>query len=416
VNSARRRVVVTGLGAVTPLGLTVADTWAGLVAGRSGVAHITQFDASSYPVRIAGEVKGFDAANYLNFKDAKRMARCSHLAVAAGQGAMADAGLGPLVPEPERSGTIMGVGVGGLEVALAGAETLRTKGLSRVNPFALPASIPNMPAHHISLLFQCQGYSSTVATACAAGTQAIGEGAEVIRRGAADLVLAGGAEALLNEVSFAGFIAMRALAADNDAPEKACKPFDVRHDGFVMSEGSAVFVLESLEHALARGARIYVEVIGYAACTDAFHVAQPDPEGLGAARTIRWAIQNAGIAPQEIDCINSHGPGTPLGDTAETKAIKSVLGDHAYRTPVHSTKSMIGHAFGGAGAIEAMVCVKTICEGIIHPTVNLEEPDPECDLDYVPKVARRADVRTVLSNSFGLGGQNACLILRRYES
>jgi 3-oxoacyl-[acyl-carrier-protein] synthase II len=273
-----------------------------------------------------------------------------------------------------------------------------------------------MPAHHLSLLFQCQGYNATVVTACAAGTQAIGEGAEVIRRGAADLVLAGGAEALLNEVSFAGFIAMRALAADNDAPEKACKPFDVRHDGFVMSEGSAVFVLESLEHALARGARIYAEVFGYAACTDAFHVAQPDPDGLGAARTIRWAIENAGIAPQEIDCINSHGPGTPLGDIAETRAIKKVLGDHAYRTPVHSTKSMIGHAFGGAGAIEAMVCVKTICEGIIHPTVNLEVPDPECDLDYVPNQARRANVRTVLSNSFGLGGQNACLIFRRYES
>jgi len=416
VKSSRRRVVVTGLGAVTPLGLTVADTWAGLVAGRSGVAHITSFDASSYPVRIAGEVKGFDAANYINFKEAKRMARCSHLAVAAGLEAMADAGLGPLVPEPERSGTVMGIGAGGWEVAMAGMEALRTKGVSRVSPFTLPASIPNMPAHHISLLFQCQGYSSTVATACAAGTQAIGEGTEVIRRGAADLVLAGGAEALLNEVSFAGFIAMRALAADNDAPEKACKPFDARHDGFVMSEGSAVFVLESLEHALARGARIYVEVIGYAACTDAFHVAQPDPEGHGAARTIRWAIENAGIAPQEIDCINSHGPGTPLGDIAETKAIKAVLGDHAYRTPVHSTKSMIGHAFGGAGAIESMVCVKTICEGIIHPTINLEVPDPECDLDYVPNQARRADVRTVLTDSFGLGGQNACVIFRRYEA
>ena len=416
MNGTRRRVVVTGLGAVTPLGLTVADTWAGLVAGRSGVALITSFDASSFPVRIAGEVKGFDATNYINFKEAKRMARCSHLAVAAGLEAMADAGLGPLVPEPERSGTVMGVGAGGLEVAFAGIEAMRTKGLLRVNPFALPASIPNMPAHHISLLFQCQGYSSTVSTACASGTQAIGEGAEAIRRGAADLVLAGGAEALLNEVSFAGFIAMRALAADNDAPEKACKPFDVRHDGFVMSEGSAVFVLERLEHALARDARIYAEVIGYAACTDAFHVAQPDPEGLGAARTIRWAIENAGIAPQEIDCINSHGPGTPLGDIAETKAIKRVLGDHAYQVAVHSTKSMIGHAFGGAGAIEAMVGVKTIYEGIIHPTINHEIPDPECDLDYVPKQARQADVRTVLSDSFGLGGQNACLVLRRYEA
>ncbi|MBN1137222.1 MAG: beta-ketoacyl-ACP synthase II [Anaerolineae bacterium] len=416
MNNTRRRVVITGLGAVTPLGLTVADTWAGLVAGRSGVDYITLFDASSYPIRIAGEVKGFDAANYIGFKEAKRMARCSHLSVAAGLEAMADAGLGPLVPEPERSGTIMGVGAGGWEVAMAGIDALRTKGLSRVNPFALPASLPNMPAHHLSLLFQCQGYNGTVVTACAAGTQAIGEATEVIRRGAADLMLTGGAEALINEISFAGFIAMRALAAENDPPEKACKPFDARHDGFIISEGSAVLVLESLEHALARGAHIYVEVIGYAACTDAFHVAQPDPEGIGAARTIHWALENAGIAPEEIDCINSHGPGTPLGDIAETKAIKRVLGDHAYRVPVQSTKSMIGHAFGGAGAIEGMVCVKTICEGIIHPTINFETPDPECDLDYVPNQARRVDVRTVLSNSFGLGGQNACLVFRRYES
>jgi 3-oxoacyl-[acyl-carrier-protein] synthase II len=411
----RRRVVITGMGALTPLGLTVADTWDGLAAGRSGVALITQFDASSYPIRIAGEVKGFDPTKYINFKEARRMARCSQLTVAAGLEAMADAGLGERVPEPDRAGIIMGIGAGGLEMAFAGIDTLRTKGISRISPFTLPASIPNMPAYHLSVLFQCQGYSATITTACASGTQSIGEAMEVIRRGTVDLALAGGAEALLNEVSFAGFIAMRVLCNDNESPEKADKPFDARRDGFVMSEGAAVLVLESLEHALARGARIYAEVIGYAACADAFHVAQPDPEAVGAARTMRWALESARIAPEEVDCINCHGPGTPLGDASETRAIKTVFGDHAYRLAIHSTKSMIGHAFGAAGAIEAVACVKTITEGIIHPTINYEVPDPECDLDCVPNQARRADVRTVLSNSFGLGGQNACLVLRRYE-
>jgi beta-ketoacyl-acyl-carrier-protein synthase II len=411
-----RRVVITGLGAVTPLGLSVAETWDGLAAGRSGIATITQFDASGYPIRIAGEVKSFDPARYINFKEARRMARVSQLAVAAGLEAVADSGLGERMPEPERSGVVMGVGAGGLEQAFSGLEVMQTKGLSRISPFLLPASIPNMPAYHLSVLFQCQGHSNTVSTACAAGTQALGEAMVAIQRGAADVILSGGAEGLINDFSFAGFIAMRALADDNDAPEKACKPFDARRNGFVMSEGCAVFVLESLDHALARGARIYAEVLGYAASADAFHVAQPDPEGLGAARTMRWALQNAGIQPVEVDLINSHGPGTPLGDSSETKAIKSVFAEHAYRLAVHSTKSMIGHAFGAAGAIEALASVKAICEGVIHPTINYEVPDPECDLDYVPNHARRASVRTVLSNSFGLGGQNACLVLRRYEA
>ena len=411
-----RRVVITGLGAVTPLGLSVAETWEGLLAGRSGVATITQFDASTYPIRIAGEVKGFDPTRYINFKEARRMARCSQFAVAAGLEAMADAGLGERVPDPERAGVVIGVGVGGLDQAITGMDTLRSKGFSRVSPFTLPATVPNMPAYHLSVLFQCQGHSCTIATACASGTQALGEAMVAIQRGAADLILSGGAEGMLNEMSFAGFIAMRALADNNEEPEKASKPFDARRDGFVMSEGCAVFVLESLEHALARGAHIYAEVLGYAASADAFHIAQPDPEGLGAARTMRWALQNAGIEPAEIDVINSHGPGTPLGDSSETRAIKTVFGEHAYRLAVHSTKSMIGHAFGAAGAIEALASVQTICAGVIHPTINLEVPDPELDLDYVPNQARAASVRTVLSNSFGLGGQNACLVLRRYEA
>jgi 3-oxoacyl-[acyl-carrier-protein] synthase II len=411
----RQRVVITGMGALTSLGLSVDETWSGLVAGRSGIAEITQFDACKLPIRIAGEVKGFDASDYMDFKEARRMARCSQLALAGGLQAMADAGLGDQVPDNERAGVVMGVGVGGLDVALEQWDTYNEKGLRRVNPFLATASLCNMPAHHLSLRFQCQAYSGTVVTACASGTQAIGEAAEVIRRGAADLMLAGGAEGMVHEVIIGGFIAMRVLANDNEHPERACKPFDARRDGFVSAEGTAVMILERLDKALDRGARIYAEVLGYAANTDAFHIAAPDPDGAGAIRAMRWALQNAGISPSEVDYINAHGPGTEVGDPVETKAIKVLFGDHAYKVPISSTKSMVGHALGGSGAIEAQACVKTITEGIIHPTINYEVPDPECDLDYVPNQARQADVRTTLSNSFGLGGQNACLVLRRYE-
>jgi beta-ketoacyl-acyl-carrier-protein synthase II len=407
-----QRVVITGMGALTPLGLSVQESWEGLVAGRSGITAITQFDASDLPIRIAGEVKGFDVTQYIDIKEARRMARCSHLALAAGAQAMADAGLGDQVPDPERAGVVMGTGVGGLDAGLESWDVYRTKGLRRVNPFTAMAMLCNMPAHHVSLRYQCQAYNSTVVTACASGTQAIGEAAEVIRRGAADLMLAGGVEGLVHPVIVGAFTVMRVLAADNENPEKAIKPFDARRDGFVTSEGSAVMVVERLDHALDRGARIYAEVLGYAANTDAYHVAIPDPEGAGAIRCMRWALQDAGVEPAEIDYINAHGPGTEVGDPAETKAIKALFGERAYRLPVSSTKSMVGHALGGAGAIEAMACVKTIETGIIHPTINYEVPDPDCDLDYVPNVARKAGVRTTLSNSFGLGGQNACLVLR----
>jgi 3-oxoacyl-[acyl-carrier-protein] synthase II len=411
----RQRVVITGMGALTPLGLSVEETWSGLVAGRSGIGLITQFDASQLPIRIAGEVKGFDPAQYIDFKEARRMARCSQLAMAAGMQAMADAGLGDQVPDPERAGVIMGTGVGGMEMAIEGWETYKSKGLRRVNPFTSTASLCNMPAHHLSLRFQCQSYNSTIVTACASGTQAIGEAAEVIRRGAADLMLAGGVEGMVHEVIIVSFIAMRVLAADNERPEQACKPFDARRDGFCSAEGTAVMVLERLDKALDRGARIYAEVLGYAANTDAFHVAAPDPEGTGAIRVMRWALEHAGASSTEIDYINAHGPGTEVGDPVETKAIKVLFGERAYRVPISSTKSMVGHALGGAGAIEAMACVKTITDGVIHPTINYEVPDPECDLDYVPNQARQADVRITLSNSFGLGGQNACLVLARFE-
>ncbi len=411
----KRRVVITGMGAITPLGLTVRETWDGLVAGRSGIAEITQFDASELPIRIAGEVKGFDAGDYIDFKEARRMARCSHLALAAGLEAMADAGLGDQVPEPERAGVVMGTGVGGWEMSLLGWETYRSKGLRRLNPFMGTAMLCNMPAHHLSLHFQCQAYNGTVVTACASGTQGIGEAAEVIRRGAADLMLGGGIEGLIHEAIISGFIAMRVLANDNEHPERACKPFDARRDGFVSAEGGVVMVLERLDRALDRGARIYAEVLGFAANSDAFHVAAPDPEGAGAIRAMRWALEDAGVSPDEIDHINAHGPGTVVGDAAETKAIKALFGEHAYRVPISSTKSMVGHALGGAGAIEAMACVQSIQTGVIHPTINYAVPDPECDLDYVPNVARQAEVRITLSNSFGLGGQNACLVLGRYE-
>jgi beta-ketoacyl-acyl-carrier-protein synthase II len=415
VRDIEQRVVITGMGALTPLGLSVEETWSGLAAGRSGITEITQFDASFLPIRIAGEVKGFDPRDYIPFKEARRMSRASQLALAAGTQAMADAGLGEQVPEPERSGIILGTGIGGFDEGLNAWETFKTRGLRRVNPFTAMALLCNLPAHHVSTKYQCQAYNSTVVTACAAGTQAIGEAAEVIRRGDADLMLAGGVEGMVHEVVIGAFTVMRVLASDNENPEQACKPFDARRDGFVSAEGTAIVVLERLDKALDRGARIYAEVQGFSANSDAFHAAIPDPEGAGARRVMTWAMQNAGASPTDIHYINAHGPGTVVGDPTETKAIKAVFGDHAYNVPVSSTKSMVGHALGGGGAIEAVACVKAITEGIIHPTINYEVPDPDCDLDYVPNVAREADVQVTMSNSFGLGGQNACLILRRFE-
>ncbi|MDY7076041.1 MAG: beta-ketoacyl-ACP synthase II [Chloroflexota bacterium] len=414
----RGRVVITGLGAVTPLGLTMEETWEGLLAGRSGVGPITQFDASELPVRIAGELKGFDPKRYISFKDARRMARCSQVAIAAAQGALADAELStPLAPpiDEERVGVLIGSGVGGLGRAIAGVDTFRNKGLGRINPFVITSSLANMPSHHVSHYAGAKGPISTVVSACATGTQAVGEASEFIRRGAADVMICGGVEALIHFAPIGGFYAMRALSTRNDEPERASRPFDAERDGFVYSEGGAVFILESLEHAQARGARIRVEVLGHASSSDAFHVAQPDPEGMGASRAMRWTLECAGLTPDDVDYINAHGSSTLINDPIETRAIKRTFGERAYEIPISATKSMIGHAMGGAGAIEAAVCVLTIEQGVIHPTINLETSDPECDLDYVPNVARSSDVRVALSNSFGLGGQNACLMLGRFE-
>jgi 3-oxoacyl-[acyl-carrier-protein] synthase II len=413
--SARRRVVITGIGAMTPLGLTMEETWEGLLAGRSGVTEITQFDASDLPIRIAGELKGFSAKEYINFKEARRMSRCSQVAVATAQEALADAELSLPLADEERVGVLVGSGVGGFSRALDGIDTYRSKGIARVNPFALTSTLVNMPSHHVSLWAQARGPISTVVAACATGTQAVGEASEFIRRGAADVMICGGVEAMIHFSAIVGFSAMRALSARNDEPEQASRPFDADRDGFVFSEGCAIFVLEGLEHAQARGARIHAEVLGQASSSDAFHVAQPDPEGMGASRAMQWALDDAGLQPNAVDYINAHGSSTPISDPVETKAIKRTFGDCAYEVPISSTKSMIGHAMGGAGAIEAAVCTLTVEQGIIHPTINLETPDPECDLDYVPEGARNADVRVALSNSFGLGGQNACLVLGRFE-
>ncbi|HJX38772.1 MAG TPA: beta-ketoacyl-ACP synthase II [Anaerolineae bacterium] len=409
----RHRAVITGMGAITPLGLNVRDTWQGLIEGRSGIALLSKIDASHYPTRIGGEVKGFDPREHMGFKEARRMERFCQLAVAAAGEALADGQLDLEQTDPEQVGVLMGTAIGGLDATEQAVHNLLDG--KPVSPFYLVTTVPNMAAFHVSHIYGLKGYNNTVTTACAAGSQAVGEAAEVIRRGAAQVMIAGGTESSSSELGLAGFSAMRGLSTRNDDPQGASRPFDKDRDGFVCSEGCGMLVLENLDHALGRGAHIYAEVLGYSATTDAYNLAAPDPEAEGAARAIRWALQDAGIGPEDVDYINAHGTGTVLNDAMETLAIKKVFGEHAYRVPVSSTKSMIGHLFGGAGAVETIVCALTIEHGIIHPTINYETPDPECDLDYVPNVAREARVNVVLSNSFGLGGQDACLVLGRYR-
>jgi 3-oxoacyl-[acyl-carrier-protein] synthase II len=412
----RPRVVITGRGAISPLGLNVAEFWEGLVAGRSGITRITQFDASRLPCQVAGEVKGFDPARYMDFKEARRVSRCSQMAIATAQEAMRDAGLNGHEPNPERMAVVLGTAIGGMEKSDEGIGVLRKHDYTKVNPFVVPAALPNMPAYHLSQAYHTLGPLNTVVTACAAGTQAIGDATELIRRGAADVVITGGVEATIRDFTIGGFSAMRALPTSfNDTPERASRPFDGRREGFVYSEGCAILILEELEHARRRGARIYAEVLGQASSSDAYHMAAPDPTAEGAVRAMRWALQDAGVAPDEVDYINAHGTGTPANDPGETLAIKKLFGESAYSIPISSTKSMIGHPMGAAGALEAIVCTLTIQHRLVHPTINYETPDPDCDLDYVPNRAREVPVRTTLSNSFGLGGQNACLVLRKFE-
>lgn len=413
----RPRIVVTGMGVMSPLGHTMDESWDSLLNGRSGIGPITQFDASQFPSRIAGEVKDFVPKDYMDFKEARRMSRASQLAVAAARMALADAGLPEPAPNPERVGVLVGTGVGGFEVADENLQKLRTQGFSRVSPFAMTGFLPNMPSHHVSLLAGTLGPISTVTAACATGTQAIGEAMELIRRNRADMVITGGVEGLIHEAAVAGFGAMRALSTGfNDRPEKASRPFDKARDGFVLSEGGGILIIERLENALARGARIYAELLGHASSSDAYHVAAPDPEAAGAVRAMRWSLEDAGIPLDDVDYINAHGTSTPVNDASETLAIKRLFGERAYEILVSSSKSVLGHAMGGAGAIEAIFSILALHRRIAPPTWNYETPDPECDLDYVPNAPRTAALRVALSNSFGLGGQNACLVMGRYEN
>lgn len=411
----RNRVVITGMGAITPLGESVNEYWDALVQGRSGIRGMTLADPAAYPCKVAGEVPDFDAGKYVNPREARRMARFSQMAIAAAALAIEDAALDLSAEDEERLGVVMGNGNGGFPTTEDNARTLVKRGGMRVSPYFIPMILPNMAAANVSRIFGLKGYTSTVITACAAGTQGIGEAAEAIRRGAADVVLGGGCEAGICELGLGGFNVIKALTRRDVPPDKASCPFDADRDGFVPAEGAAIFALESLEHAIGRGAEPLAEVVGYGVSSDAFHAVQPDEDGSGAARAMRWAIADAGMQPGDIDYINAHGTSTPKNDAVETLAIKSVFGAGAYDVPISSTKSMIGHALGGGGALEAVACVKTIQTGLIHPTINYHTPDPECDLDYVPNEARQLRVDTALSNSFGFGGQNACVVLRRFE-
>jgi 3-oxoacyl-[acyl-carrier-protein] synthase II len=408
------RVVITGMGVVSALGTGLDIYWEALKAGKSGIRRITQFDASPFPCQIAGEVLDFDPTCYMERKEARRVPRSAQLAFAAARMAAEDADLPAPFQEPERAGVAFGTAIGGLDQSELAIRTLRRDGYARLSPFIIPSALPNASAYLISQAFQALGPTSTISTACATGTQSMGEGLEMIRRGAADVVIVGGTEGLITDFAIGGFCAMRALPTRyNDAPEKASRPFDKDREGFIYSEGAAALILESVEHALARGARIYAELAGQASSSDGFHMAQPDPAALGPARAMRWALADAGVGPDDVDYINAHGTSTQLNDLTETRAIKAVFGEHAYDIAISSIKSMIGHAMGASGALEAIATTLAMNEGIIPPTINYETPDPELDLDYVPNTARSAKITVALSNSFGLGGQNACIVLKK---
>ena len=416
-----RRVAVTGLGPVTSLGCGREDFWKSLERGRSGISPITSFDASGYACRIAGEVAGFDPSTYMDRKDAQRMDRFCQFAVAAARLACADAGLSEgnelkeCGVEPGRAAVVVGSGIGGIGTFEAQVGVLAERGPARVSPHVVPMIIPNMAAGWLAILFGFKGPNYSTVTACAAGTHAVGSAAGLIASGQADLCLAGGAEASISPLALAGFCSMRALSTANDEPRRASRPFDARRDGFVMAEGAGMLLLESLEGALARGAVIYAEIAGFGMSADAYHVTAPDPDAAGAARCMREALQTAGLAPEEVGYINAHGTSTPLNDRAETAAIKRVFGEHARALAVSSTKSMTGHLLGAAGGVEAVATALALHLGVLPPTINLEEPDAQCDLDYVPARARRARPRAALSNSFGFGGHNACLAFKAWE-
>lgn len=409
-----RRVVVTGIGLVTPVGLTREETWEALVAGRCGIGPITLFDASGFDSRIAGEVKGFDPLRCMDRKEARRADRFTQFAVAAAQEALAQAGLAIAEEDGRRTAIIVGTAMGGVMTLAEEYEQLRTKGPGRVSPFLMPMMLPDMASGQLSIRLGARGPNYALVSACASGADAIGEAANMIARGDVDAALAGGSEAPITPIAVAGFTAAKALSTRNDDPATASRPFAAGRDGFVIAEGCGLLVLEAEEHAKARGARILAEVAGYAATSDAYHITQPHEQGEGAVRAMQLALARAGLEPDDVDYINAHGTSTPLNDRMETLAIKRAFGEYAYHVPISSTKSMTGHLLGAAGAVEAAVCVLTIERGVIPPTANYVEPDPACDLDYVPNVARPATVDVAMTNSFGFGGHNSCLIFRRY--
>lgn len=412
----RKRVVITGLGCISPLGNNVDSTWENILRGKSGVDYITHYDASEYKTRFAAEVKDFDGAALFGNREARRMDRFSHFALAATSQAVQNAELVIDDGNRDRIGVVIGTGIGGLGTLFEQLQVFNKRGPTRVSPFLVPMMLPDSGAGLVAIQFGVRGPNMAVVTACATGTNAIGEATEIIRRGQADVMLAGGSEAAIVPIAMAGLGVMGALSTRNENPQGACRPFDLNRDGFVMGEGSAVLVLEDLDFAQARGAPVLAEMRGYGSTNDAFHISAPAENGAGAAICIRMALENSGLEIDDIGYINAHGTSTPLNDKSETAAIKTVFGDRAYNIPISSTKSMTGHLLGAAGALEGAMCVKTLGSGTLPPTINYQVPDPECDLDYVPNTARTAQVNHVMSNSFGFGGHNATIILSRFES
>ncbi len=411
----KRRVVITGIGMISPLGVGNDPTWQGLLEGRSGIRRITKFDATNFACQIAGEVQGFDPEEWIEKKEVKKSDTFIHYAIAAAQMAIDDSGIDAKKEDPDRFGVIIGSGIGGLPLIEEMHTKMLERGPGRISPFFIPGLIVNLASGHISIRFNCRGPSSAPATACATGAHAVGDAYRIIQRDEADLMFAGGSEAVITPLAVGGFAAMRALSTRNDEPERASRPWDLNRDGFVMGEGSGVLLIEERERALARGAKIYAELTGYGMSSDAYHITAPSEDGAGMTRVMQRALKDAALAPTDIQYINAHGTSTPVGDRIETLAIKSVFGDHAYKLAVSSTKSMTGHLLGAAGGLEAAVCALAIKNGILPPTTNYETADPDCDLDYVPNKARPMNLEHVLSNSFGFGGTNATLILSAHE-
>jgi 3-oxoacyl-[acyl-carrier-protein] synthase II len=409
------RVVITGLGCISPVGNDVSTMWANVQAGHSGVGHITHYDTSDFKCKIAAEVKDFDAAALFGNREARRMDRFTQFALATAIQAVSNAKLNINGENRDRIGVIIGTGIGGITTLFEQTLVYLERGPQRVSPFTVPMMLPDSAAGMVAIHFGVRGPNMAVVTACATGTNAIGEGSEIIQRGQADVIIAGGSESAIMSIAMAGLGVMTALSTRNDNPQGASRPFDLHRDGFVMGEGAAILILESLEHALNRGAHILAEVIGYGSTNDAFHISAPAENGAGAALCMRLALEHAGLSPGEIDYINAHGTSTPLNDKSETAAIKTVFGEQAYNIPISSTKSVTGHLLGAAGAMEAIIAVKTIEDQVIPPTINYEFPDPDCDLDYVPNISRSATIKRVMSNSFGFGGHNATIILSRFH-